>query len=191
MRVKKGTGFLVGTAVQSIEELYAREENSKVKIRLQCALLRKKGKSQPFISEVTGKPIQTVSDILRRFEKRGLEGRYAIKQQGQPKKLKPADRLRLKKALLQSPEKQGLPFTLWTTKLVQYFIEKKFGVTYVLRHIHDLLKSLDLSMQKPRPEHLRANKRLQAQFKKNFDGKLANLSKQDMRSSFWTRASSQ
>ena len=190
MFVKKGDGFLVGVSLKKLEEAYVSEIHVKAKLRLQCAVLRKKGKSQPFIAEVMGKSVQTVSDILRRFEVRGLKGCYARKQKGQLPKLKPVQRLMLKKVLSRSPQKQGLPFVTWTTKLIQYFIEKKFGVTYVLRYIRDLVSSFNMSIQSPRPEHIKANKKLQAKFKKNFDDKLKNLLKQDMRSSFWTKASS-
>ena len=190
MFVKKGDAFLASVSLKPLEKAYEAETHAKAKLRLQCAILRKKGKSQPFIAEVTGKPVQTVSDILRRFEQRGIEGCHAIKQKGQVPKLRALQRLRLKQALSKSPERQGLPFVIWTTKLVRYFIEKKFGATYVLRHVRDLISSLGLSLQVPRPEHIRANKKLQARFKKNFDGELRNLCKQDMRSSFWMKASS-
>lgn len=190
MFVEKGVAFLVNVSLKKLEEAYSSEIHAKSKLRLQCAILRKKGKSQPFISEVTGLSVTTVSDILRRFEKRGIQGCHAKKQAGQKPKLKPMQKLVLRRALSRSPEKQGLPFVIWTTKLIQYFIAKKFGVTYVLRYIRDLVSSFELSIQTPRPEHIKANKKLQAQFKKNFDDKLRDLCKQDMRSSFWTKASS-
>ncbi len=190
MFVKKGVAFLADVRLKKLEESYSSETHAKSKLRLQCAVLRKKGKSQPFISEVTGLSVTTVSDILRRFEKRGIQGCHAKKQAGQKPKLKPVQKLALKKALSRSPKEQGLPFEIWTTKLIQYFIEKKFSITYVLRYIRDLVATFGFSIQTPRPEHIKANKKLQAQFKKNFDDKLRNLCKQDMRSSFWTKASS-
>lgn len=190
MFVKKGDSFLAGVSLRELEQLYNTEMHAKAKLRLQCAVLRKKGKSQPFIAAVTGKPVTTVSDILRRFAQRGIAGRYARKQSGQPPKLTTVQRVKLRRAVSRSPTEQGLPFVLWSTKLVQYFISKRFGTTYVLRHVRDLLAASGFSPQKPRPEHLRANKRLQARFKKNFGGASSALPRQDMRSSFWTRASS-
>src|SRR3989344_4927328 len=130
MFVQKGKTFLSGVSLTRLEHLYAQEANAKAKIRLQCAVLRKKGESQPFIAEVTGLPVTTVSDILRRFEERGVKGSYAIKQQGQPRKLSPRQRAQLKKLLSGSPQKQGLPFVVWTTKLVQHIVHRKFGVSY-------------------------------------------------------------
>lgn len=190
MFVKKGNVFLGDVSLRKLEELYSTETHAKAKIRLQCAILRKKGKSQPFIAEVTGKPVQTVSGILRRFEKRGVNGCYAIKQSGQPPKLSTIQRVKLKRIVSQSPEKQGLPFKIWTTKLVQYILHKIFRVEYVKMQVHRLLKSLNLSLQKARPEHIKANKKLQAEFKKNFVDKSKYLGNVDMRSYFWTKAHS-
>ena len=185
MFVNKGDVFLSGVSLDKLELLYSQEIHAKSKIRLQCAVLRKKGKSQPFIAEVTGKPVTTVSDILRRFEKRGLQGCHALKQTGQPRKLSALQRINLKKTVSNSPLKSGLPFVIWTTKLVQYIIHKKFNVEYVPMQVYRLLKSMDLSLQKARPEHIKANKKLQAKFKKNFGEGSKSLEIVDMRSYFW------
>ena len=190
MFVTKGNGFLPNVSLDKIEEKYTQEKNVKAKIRLQCAILRKKGKSQPYLSEVTGLPVTTISGILRRFEKRGIDGCYAIKQKGQPKKLSLQERVKLKKILSKSPEKQGLPFVVWTIKLVKYFLKHNFKIEYVTMQVHRIIKELHLSLQKPRPEHIKANKKLQAQFKKKFDEELKNLCRQDMRSPILTKASS-
>jgi len=190
MFVAKGSVFLSNVSLKTLEEKYAQEKNAKAKIRLQCAILRKKGKSQPYLSEVTGLPVTTISGILRRFEKRGLGGCYAIKQKGQPKKLSFQERIKLKNILGKSPDKHGLPFVVWMIKLVKYFIKHKFKTEYVTMQVHRIIKELHLSLQKPRPEHIKANKKLQAQFKKNFDEELENLCRQDMRSPILMRASS-
>jgi len=187
MFVKKGAVFLPGVSLETIEDRYERELHPKAKIRLQCAVLRKKGKHLPFISEVTGKPVQTVSGILRRFEKRGIDGCYAIKQKGQPRKLSFQQRAKLKRIVSQSPEKAGLPSKIWTTKMVRYILNKLFHVDYVVMQIHRLLASMGLSLQKARPEHIKANKKLQAEFKKNFDEELKSLGSVDTRSYFWTK----
>jgi len=189
MFVAKGNGFLHDISLEVLEQKYSQEKNVKAKIRLQCAILRKKGKSQPYLSEVTGLPVTTISGILRRFEKRGLNGYCAIKQKGQPKKLSLQERVKLKRILSKSPKEQGLPFVVWTIKLVKYFIRHQFKVDYVKMQIHRIIKELNLSLQKPRPEHIKANKKLQAHFKKNFDEELKNLCKQDMRSPILTKAS--
>ena len=187
MYVAKGNTFLSVISLENLKNKYSQEKNAKAKIRLQCALLRKKGKSMTFIADVIGKRESTVSDILRRFEQRGIVGCYAIKQTGQPKKLTIKERLKLKKVLNKSPQECGLPFVIWTTKIVAYFIKHAFKKELVNRQVQRIIKSFNMSIQKQRPEHIRANKKLQAKFKKNFDEELRNLCKQDMRSPFWMR----
>jgi len=188
MYVNKGNDFMTNVSLDVLEKNYVQEQNAKAKIRLQCAILRRKGYSQPYISEVTGLPITTISGVLRRFEKRGVSGCYAIKQKGQPKKLSLQNRMKLKRILGKSPVEQGLPFVVWTIKLVKYFIKHHFKTEYVTMQVHRLTKELELSLQKPRPEHVKANKKLQAQFKKKLDEELRNLCKQDMRSRILMKA---
>ena len=190
MYVKKGVDFLPKISLKKLESLYGEEKNAKSKIRLQCAILRKKGETIEFIRDVTRKPKTTVSDILRRFEKKGIVAKDAIKQKGQPSKLSAKDIKKLDKMLSKKPIETGLPFVVWTTKLVKYLIKKKFGVSYVSMQIHRILKKIKFSMQKQRPEHIKANKELQRQFKKKLDKELENLIQLDMRSSFWMKAHS-
>ena len=106
---------------------------------------------------------------------------------GGHKKVPMAD---LKKMLEKKPIDNGFPFVVWTTKLVGYVIKKMFRVIYSLRQIRNLLKRLMFSLQKQRPEHIRANKEIQRQFKKKFGEELENLIQMDMRSSFWMKAHS-
>ena len=190
MSVKKGLDFLPNFSLKKIEKMYNEEKNAKSKIRLQCAILRKVGETIDFISEVTRKPRATVSDILRRFEERGIYGKDAIKQTGQPKKLSDSQLKKVRRMLEKKPVKKGFPFVVWTTKLVSYAIKKIFRVIYSLRQIRNLLKKMMFSLQKQRPQHIRANKKLQRQFKKNFDEELENLIRMDMKSSFWMKAHS-
>src|SRR3989344_1500617 len=102
----------------------------------------------------------------------------------------PNQRKEVRRMLEKKPIEKGFPFVVWTTKLVGYVIKKMFGVIYSLRQIRNLLKRLMFSLQKQRPEHIRANKELQRQFKKKFGEELKNLIQMDMRSSFWTKAHS-
>lgn len=187
---KKRVDFLPNISIKNLESLYHEEKNAKAKIRLQCAILRKEGKIIEEISEVTKKPISTIEYILKRFEKRGIEAKDAVKQNGQPKKLSDSQLKKLNKILEKKPNEKGFPFVVWTTKLVGYAIKKMYGIVYSLRQIRNLLKKMRFSLQKQRPEHIRANKEIQRQFKKNLDEELRNLILVDMRSSFWTNAHS-
>ena len=190
MYVKKGINFLSKISLKNLEKFYEEEKNAKSKIRLQCAILRKRGETIEFISNVTRRPKTTISDILKRFEKRGIEAKDAIKQKGQPKKLSDSQIKKVERMIEKKPIEKGFPFVIWTTKLVGYAIKKIFGIVYSLRQIRNLLKKMIFSLQKQRPEHIKANKEIQRQFKKKLDEELRNLIRSDMRSSFWTKAHS-
>jgi transposase len=187
---KKRVVFLSNISIKKLEDLYHNEKNAKSKIRLQCAILRKEGKTLEEISDVTKKPKSTIGDILMRFDKKGIVAKDAVKQNGQPKKLSDSQFKKIRRVIEKKPIKNGFPFVVWTTKLVAYAIKKMFGVIYSLRQIRNLLKRLMFSLQKQRPEHIKANKELQRQFKKKFEEELENLIRLDMRSSFWTKAHS-
>ena len=187
---KKRVDFLPNVSLKKLENIYHQEKNAKSKIRLQCAILRKEGKTHDDISAVTKKSISTIEYILKRFEKRGIEAKDAIKQNGQPKRLSDSQLKKIEKIVEKKPIESGFPFVIWTTKLVGYTIKKMFGIIYSLRQIRNLLKKLTFSLQKQRPEHIKANKEVQRQFKKNLDEELRNLIFVDMRSSFWMKAHS-
>ena len=190
MKSKKRVDFLPNISLRKLEDLYHLERNAKSKIRLQCAILRKEGKTLEEISNTTKKPKSTIGDILMRFDKKGIVAKDAIKQSGQPKKLSDLQCKKIKKMLEKKPIDNGFPFVVWTTKLVGYVIKKMFRVIYSLRQIRNLLMRLMFSLQKQRPEHIRANKEIQRQFKKKFGEELKNLIQMDMRSSFWTKVHS-
>jgi len=188
--VPKGEDFLPKYTKEELLELYRKEENSKAQIRLLAALLRKEGMTLEEISKKVKYPLTTVGDWLRRIYFKGISRRYSIRQPGRPKRLTHEQEIELDSFLSQSPQKAGLPFVLWTTKLVRTFIEQQYGVVYKIRQVRNLLNRLGFSCQKPRPAHRKANKKLQDAFKKNSGKEFKPMLTMDMRSYFWTKASS-
>ena len=188
--VPKGEDFLPKYTKEELLELYRKEENSKAQIRLLAALLRKEGMTLEEISKKVKYPLTTVGDWLRRIYFKGISRRYSIRQPGRLKRLTHEQEIELDSFLSQSPQKAGLPFVLWTTKLVRTFIEQQYGVVYKIRQVRNLLNRLGFSCQKPRPAHRKANKKLQDAFKKNSGKEFKPMLTMDMRSYFWTKASS-
>ena len=189
--VQKGEDFLPKYTKEELHDLYHKEEDPKAQIRLLAALLRKEGMTLEEISKKVKYPLTTVGDWLRRMHLEGISRRYSIKQPGRPKRLTHEQEAELDLFLSQSPQKAGLPFVLWTTKLVRTFIEQHYGVVYKTRQVRNLLDDLGFSCQKPRPAHRKANKKLQEAFKKTSGKEFKPMLTMDMRSYFWTKASSQ
>jgi len=188
-RVPKGEDFLPKYSKEKVHDLYRNEENSKAQIRLLAALLRKEGMTLEQISKKVKYPLTTIGDWLRRIHLEGIERRYNIKQPGRPKRLTDIQEQELDDFLSQSPQKVGLPFVLWTTKMVRVFIEQQYGASYKNRQVRNLLDRLGFSCQKPRPSHRKANKKLQEVFKKTSSTKFNHTLTMDMRSYIWMKAS--
>ena len=189
-QVPKGEAFLIEYNTKFLEDLYKKEKNGKAKIRLQAAVLRKKNKTLEQISSIVGYPITTVGDWLRRLNNNGIERIYSIKQEGRPKKITKIQEEELKKILCMSPKKQGFPYSVWTTKILLYFIDQTYSVLYKLRNIEKLVKKLGFSIKKARPEHRKANKKLQEDFKKKFKKRFNQEFTMDLRSFVLTKFTS-
>jgi transposase len=147
-----GEFFLPNVRLERLQRLYETENKAKPKVRLLCAIHRKKGESIDEIVEATNLKRTTVHDILHRFCNRGLTGKDAIKQNGRPSFLT----LRQRKALIKHLEKRGPSGNkggLWTTKEVREYIRRKYKVKYTSVHVWELLQALGFSVQKPRPRH--------------------------------------
>jgi len=147
----KGEQFLPKVDLGRLEELYYAEKKAKPKIRLLCAIRRKKGESIDEIAELTNLKRRTVHSILHRFCDRGVIAKDSIKQEGRPAFLTLRQRKTVVKVLERGPP--GNKTGLWTTKEVKAFIRKKYGVNYTAGHIWELLKALGLTLQRPRPRH--------------------------------------
>jgi transposase len=165
----KGDLFLPKISLEELECLYAAENRAKPKIRLLCAIHRKKGASIDEIADITSLKRRTVHAILHRFQERGKSGKDSIKQTGRPAFLTQKQRKELVKQLEIGPpqNRNGL----WSTKEVKQYIHKKYGVTYTNVHVWELLKALGFSLQRPRPRHRKAPDAAEIErFKKKLPG---------------------
>jgi len=188
--VPRGEEFLPIYTKEELTHSYREEKNPKAKMRLLAAILRKEGMTYQEITERIKYPLMTVADWCRRMHEEGIQRRYSIKQPGRPRKLIHEQLQELESVLSESPQERGLPYLFWTTKLVMHYIEREYGVVYNPPQVRNILHGMGMTCQKPRPRHLKANKKAQEDFKKNFQKELDPLLKMDSRSSFWTKASS-
>lgn len=186
----KGVEYLPEYSIKDLNELYKAEKNSKAKVRLLAAIFRKEGKALREIGDLIGYAFNTVRDWLVRMHKFGLDSRYNKKQPGKVPKLKKEDLTKLDEILDNPPEKQGIPFTLWTTQLTQYIIYEKFGILFTPRHVRRIVKKINFSFQIPRQEHRKANKKLQEKFKVELKKKFNIMLNLDSRSSVLTKHTS-
>src|SRR3989338_4345508 len=181
--LQKGDEFLPNISKGELKSLYRLEKNAKGKLRLVAAIQRREGKTLEDIVSSLQKPKTTIHDWLQRLESKGIGHLYDIKQPGKPAQLTKTQEKELENMLDQSPEKQGIPHTMWTTKLVQYIILKRFNIKFNVRHVRNIVKKINFSLQIPRPENIKANKQAQEKFKRELKKKFNITLNGDSRSS--------
>jgi len=189
--IKKGEDFLPKYNIKELKKLYRKEKNGKAKLRLLAAVNRKEGKTLDDISQSLQIPKTTVHDWLSKLEKKGLEGVFDVKRPGRPSRLSMKQKEELKKVLSSSPEKQDIPFKVWTTSLVQYVIHKLFNVTYKPRNVRYLIKKLGFTLKIPRSRNKKASTKAQEEFKKKLKLKYGITLNLDLRYSFLMKHTSE
>lgn len=117
--------------------------------RLKAVTLLKKGLLPGEIAGRLGVDRRSVHRWLRAYRERGTDGLSPVPASGRPPKLKPDDRERLSRMLLEGATAFGYPTDLWTGPRIVDLIRRRFRVTYHPNHISRLLRSLGFSPQKP------------------------------------------
>lgn len=182
-QLPKGKQFLPSLSVRRLQRLYNQETNAKAKIRLLCALHRKRGKSMDGIAYLLSKNRRTIHSWLVRFKERGIDGKDSKKAPGKIPSLTLKQRQELVKILERGPPHN--PWGLWSTKEVRELIAKKFRRDYVKQHVWRMLVSLGFSMQRPRKRHYkRPSDEEITLFKKKQDEKRATTGRKDL---LWAR----
>jgi len=190
MRIKKSDEFLPSISKSELKVLYKNEKNAKAKLRLLAALRRKEGETLLSIAFSLEKAESTIHDWLARFEQGNLLYLYDTNQPGKPSLLTKKQLKELECILSQSPQKEDLPFVIWTTNLVQYIILKLFNVKYELWNIRKIIHKLGFVFKVPREENRKRNKKAQEEFKKKLKQKYNITLNLDLRYSALTKHTS-
>ena len=186
--LKKGNEFLLHVTVERLKKLYDHEQNAKAKLRLLAAIRRKKGESLDEIATALEKPRRTIHGWLQRFEKHKLKAVHDKNKPGRPSKLTHSQLKKLRRELIKGPA--HVPGRLWTNRLVNNHLEKKYGIRYERKHVTVVLHKLGFSVQKPRQQHYKADKTAQERFKKKQNASLNTTAVTAGRSPVWMNARS-
>ncbi|MFH0875340.1 MAG: winged helix-turn-helix domain-containing protein [archaeon] len=189
-QIPKGEAFLPTVSYSELKTMFKHEKNIKAKMRLQACMFRKHGSTYEEISMYVGYPLTTVKDWVSRIHEKGIERRFSIKQTGLPSRLTKLQKAKIQKMLDGKPIDVGYPYGIWTTKILGDYIEKEFKVSYKIRALEILVHELGFYFKKARPEHMKANKKLQEDFKKTSNLEWKQRLPLDGRSYLLMRASS-
>lgn len=187
-QLKRGDAFLPYVSVTRLQKLYDQEKNAKAKLRLLAAIRRKKGESIDDIAAALEKPRRTIHGWLQRFEQRRLKAVHDKKQPGRTPKLTRSQLRKLRRELIRGPA--HVPGRLWTVRLVNEHLRKKYAISYERKHMTTVLHNLGFSVQKPRQQHFKSDVEAQARFKKKHDESATSTAIVDGRSRVWTSARS-
>jgi transposase len=114
---------------------------------------------------------QTLGDWVHHYNKEGVEALRDRPRPGRPCALDEGRQAALKAIILKSPKLERDGSVAWRARDLYDVVERRFGVRYAENGILRLLRSLDLSWQKARPVHPKADPIAQARFKKLLTGR--------------------
>lgn len=117
--------------------------------RLIIIRLDEKGMKQFEISDIVGCCQSLVSQVINSYNNQGYSGIASGEHKGAKSRLNKSNKESLKKFLGKGAKHFGFATDGWTRKYVRCLIEQKFGVSYTLQQISNILAELNYTLQKP------------------------------------------
>ncbi len=140
--------------------------------------LKEKGWTQQKIAEALGVTKGAVSQWLKKAEQGGVEALRNRRRPGAPSRLTPSQKSELPELLSKGAESYGFRGEIWTCKRVASVIRRHYGVSYHPAHVSRILRSLEWSLQKPKP---RANQRNEDEIREWLEEKWPEIRKKGRR----------
>lgn len=155
-------------------ELYKKEKDPKVRIRLLGLEHKKEGLKFTRIANMLKKSRYAVMDWYNWFTEYGIEGLYDDQRSGRTPFLAKEDEPRFLKELEKLQDEKGGGQVIGRD--IRKMLKEKFNVEYSRTGVYDLLKRLNIVWITGRSIHPKADKEAQEEFKKKlsrFDKKMS------------------
>ena len=140
-----------------LRRLARREEDRAAAARMQAIAGALEGLSRAEAARLAGMERQALRDAVVRYNAEGLAGLHDRPRPGRPMRLDGAQRAVLKQVVLDGPDVEATGLSAWTLFELCREVEKRWGVAYHPSHMGKLMHQLDLSWQKARPSHPKAD----------------------------------
>lgn len=140
-----------------LRRLARREEDRAAAARMQAIAGALEGLSRAEAARLAGMERQALRDAVVRYNAEGLAGLRDRPRPGRPMRLDGAQRAALKQVVLDGPDVEATGLSAWTLFELCREVEKRWGVAYHPSHMGKLMHQLDLSWQKARPSHPKAD----------------------------------
>lgn len=135
---------------KKVKQAYDKEKDGRIKQRLLIILKAFKIKSSYKIADLTDTSHTKVQRWINRFNKYGFDGLRDKKRSGRPTRLTEHQKKRLEN-ILDNPGEFRAGYK--TNEIVDR-IKKVFRVSYTVRHVRRLLRSMGYGRTKGRPTHI-------------------------------------
>jgi transposase len=143
-----------------------RERDGRVAARLIALANVLDGMSREAAARLAGMDRQTLRDWVIRFNTEGVDGLRDQPRSGRPVRMTEGQQATLKAIVLRGPDPERDGVSAWRIVDLCRISEERFGVVYRESGMLRLIKALDLSWQKIRPRHPKADRAAQERFKK-------------------------
>jgi len=121
-----------------LQEIRDNPQTPRISKRAVCLLLSADGASTNLICQVTGLSGDAVTDIRRRWQRRGIASLREMFRPGRPPKITAQYRKQLRKALRDGPLSCGYVFTTWSIARLNTYLQNTTGI----RICNDWLRQL-------------------------------------------------
>ena len=116
-------------------------------------------------AEAVGMERQALGDAVKRYNAEGLNGLNDRPKPGRTRKLTEDQENELKTIIENGPDPEVDGISAYTLSDLADIVKTKFGVTYNVNYMGQLLRRLEFSRQKPRPFHPKKDEAAQAAFR--------------------------
>jgi transposase len=144
-----------------------REKDPRVARRMLAIANALDGMSRAMSAKLAGIDRQALRDWVLRYNEAGLAGLRDQWRGGRPMEISDGQLASIKAAILKAAIPHGDAGPAYRIIDVARLIEERTGVRYSISGTHRLMRSMNLSYQKTRPSHPKADARAQNAFKKN------------------------
>jgi transposase len=148
-----------------LRRLARRERDGRLSARLLALANALDGMPREEAARLAGMTGQTLGDWVHRYNEEGTAGLRDRPRPGRPCGLDEGQQAALKALVLRGPRLARDGCVAWRVRDLCVLVERRFGRRYSETGMLRLVKGLDLSRQKARPVHPKADPRAQARFR--------------------------
>ena len=164
----------MGTALKIREDLSAdalrraarREKDGRAAARMYAIANALDGMSRAEAARLAGMERQALRDAVLRYNAEGLDGLHDRPKGRPPRRLLPEEEAALTAAILRGPDVDADGCCAWTRADLCRWLATHTGKTYHPSSMTRVLRRLDFSRQKARPQHPERDAEAQERFKK-------------------------